>query len=121
VSAQVKFSSNSLCVLYYSIALAALIICWSQNLHYFSDDPLSGLKLFWTDTMANPAARSITFDLFLLFMSTSAWMIIEGRRLRIRHTWAYPVFGFIIAISFTFPLFLVAREKALARNQGTLR
>ena len=63
----------------------------------------------------NPAASSISIDLLLFLSSASIWMVLEARKLRVRHVWAYIVFGFVIAISVTFPLFLVARERALAR------
>jgi hypothetical protein len=41
-------------------------------------------------------------------------MVLEARKLGIRWVWAYVVFGVLIAISVTFPLFLIARERRLA-------
>ena len=40
-------------------------------------------------------------------------MVIESRRLDIRFPWLYVVFGLLVAISVTFPLFLIARERRL--------
>ena len=42
-------------------------------------------------------------------------MVIEARRLGVRFVWLYIVFGFLIAISVTFPLFMAARELRLAK------
>lgn len=66
--------------------------------------------MFIVDTQANPAARSVTYDLFLFFIAASIFMWREGKKLGMRFIWAYIVFGFVIAISVTFPLFLVHRE-----------
>ena len=41
-------------------------------------------------------------------------MIIEARRIGIRFVWLYVVLGLTVAISVTFPLFLIARERRLA-------
>ena len=42
--------------------------------------------------------------------------LIEARRLGVRFVWLYILFGFLIAISVTFPLFMIAREMRLART-----
>jgi hypothetical protein len=39
--------------------------------------------------------------------------VIESRRLDIRSPWFYVVLGLLVAISVTFPLFLIARERRL--------
>jgi hypothetical protein len=41
-------------------------------------------------------------------------MVIEARRLAIRWVWLYILLGFLVAISVTFPLFLIARERRIA-------
>jgi len=40
-------------------------------------------------------------------------MVVEARRLDIRLPWLYVILGLLIAISVTFPLFLIARERRL--------
>jgi hypothetical protein len=37
-------------------------------------------------------------------------MVIEARKHNVRFVWAYIVGGILVAISVTFPLFLIARE-----------
>ena len=111
---------RSLCIAYGVIALLALVGTWSQNVAYFraGEGPVVGFVMatarFWPDTFATPASRSITIDLFLFFAAAAVFMVLEARRLGIRWVWAYVVLGVLIAISVTFPLFLIARERRLA-------
>ena len=41
-------------------------------------------------------------------------MVLEARRLQMRGVWWYLVFGMLVAISVTVPLFLIHRQSALA-------
>lgn len=107
---------SRLSLVYVAIALLALVATWNQNLHYFGGDagPASVLATFWTATFANPAAASITLDLFLFGLAVMMWMVLEARRLGMPFVWLYIVGGLLIAISVTFPLFMAARERRLA-------
>jgi Protein of unknown function DUF2834 len=113
-------SRRHLCLIYAGVALLALAGTWHQNLSYFrpEDGWLLGFGLatvrFWKDTVVTPAGTSIVIDFGLLFVALSALMVIESRRLGVRLMWVYIVLGLAIAISVTFPLFLIARERRLA-------
>lgn len=95
--------------LYSLISIIALFLCWQENLTY-SGFGIEGLWMFIVDTQANPAARSVTYDLFFFFIAASFFMWREGKQLGMKFVWAYIVLGFVIAISVTFPLFLIHRE-----------
>lgn len=101
-----------LCTVYALIALAALIATWSQNLAYFTSpaDLVPALGAFVTDLKVNPAARSVAADIALVFLAAAIFMCVEARKNGIRFVWAYILGGLFIAISVTFPLFLIARE-----------
>lgn len=105
-----------LIVFYALVAIAAFFATWSQNLQLFSPGggPLGPFAAFVEATRANPASRSITVDIGFFLLAASAFMVIEARRLGVRLVWLYIVFGFLIAISVTFPLFMIAREMRLA-------
>lgn len=109
-----------LCLVYAAVALLALVGTWHQNLSYFHPNEgwLVGFALatgrFWLETLATPASTSITVDLGLLLLPLCALMVFESRRLGIRFVWLYIVLGVLVAISVTFPLFLIARERRLA-------
>lgn len=67
------------------------------------------------DTVITAASRSILIDIILLFMSIWVWMVIEAKKLGMKHLWAYFVFGLIIGVSFTVPIFLIMREQKLKK------
>ncbi|CAJ1498208.1 DUF2834 domain-containing protein [[Mycobacterium] kokjensenii] len=98
------------CGVYAAIAVVALAATWSQNLAYDA----SHLSQFLPDTAVTAASRSITVDIVLLFLAAAVLMVLEARRHRVRFVWAYIAGGLLIAISVTFPLFLIARERRLA-------
>lgn len=104
IPTQTKF----LCVAYAVIAAVALAATWSQNVAYF-DSP-TGLLSFWSDTKISPASRSITVDIVLFFLAAAIFMVVEARKHAIPYVWAYLLGGALIAISVTFPLFLIARQ-----------
>jgi len=120
-------SRKLLCLAYAFVALLALAGTWSQNVAYFAagDGPVAGFALatgrFWLDTLATPASTSIVVDLVLLCLPLFALMILEARRLGIRFAWLYIVFGVLVAISVTFPLFLIARERRIAERVHAAR
>jgi hypothetical protein len=103
-------SRRALCAAYGVIAVLALIGTWGNNLPYLQ----SGFTAFWQDTLANPASRSITVDIFFLILAVFVLMVLEARRLAMRGVWLYLIFGMLVAISVTVPIFLINRERALA-------
>lgn len=112
-----------LCAFYGLIATVALIATWSQNLAYFQGvsgpgGVLDAFVAFIDDTRVNPASRSITVDIALFTLAGSTFMILEARRLGIRFVWAYILLGFLVAISVTFPLFMIARERHQSWCEG---
>ena len=109
-------SRKLLCAVYAAIALGALVATWSQNIAYLEANPLRSLANFFGDTRANEATQSITVDIVLLFLAAAIFMVIEARRHGIALVWLYIIGGMLIAISVTFPLFLIARERRLAES-----
>jgi hypothetical protein len=113
-----KISRKALCLAYGLLAVLALVGTWGNNVQYLSLGFLGANLRFWQDTLANPASRSITVDVLFLFVAVSIWMFLEARRLGMRGAWLYVILGVFIAISVTFPLFLLNRERALQRQGG---
>ena len=112
-------SRKLLCAVYALMALLALVGTWGNNVHYLTLGVLGANARFWADTLAHPASRSITVDIFFLTYAATSWMLLEARRLATKRAWLYVLFGALIAISVTFPAFLIHRERALAaRGDG---
>lgn len=110
-------SRKILCAVYAGIALAALIATWSQNVAYLHQ-PARFLHDFINDLKVTPASRSITADLLLFALAGIILMVIEARKHGVKFVWLYVVGGFAIAISFTFPLFLIARELRIGKSDA---
>src|SRR6185503_19506109 len=108
-----------LCIFYALVSLTALVMTWSQNLLYFQGDHPAGFGQYILDLKVNGAARSFTVDIGLFLLAATGLMVVEARRLGVRFVWAYVALGFAIAISVTFPLFLIAREMRLAKTEAT--
>ena len=111
-----------LCLAYAAVAVLALAATWSQNVAYFTpgQGPLVGFVTatgrFWPDTLTTPASVSITVDIALFTLVASVFLVREGRRLQMWLPWLYVILGLLVAISVTFPLFLIARERRLAQR-----
>ena len=111
-------SSKVLCAVYGVISIAALIATWSQNAAYF-DNPGGFLLNFLNDSKVTAASRSLTVDIVLFMLSASILMVVEARKHGVRFVWAYILGGLAIAISVTFPLFLIARQIRVGRTETT--
>jgi hypothetical protein len=110
-------SRQLLCIFLGLIAAGALLTTWSQNIAHFADGrgfPLQYLQ----DLKGTAAAKSFAVDLGFLLLACVAVMVAEARRLGVRFVWLYVLLSFAIAISVTFPLFLIARERRLARMEA---
>jgi hypothetical protein len=117
-AAALPTASKALCAVYAVISLAALIATWSQNAAYF-DNPGRFLVDFLNDSKVTPASRSLSVDIVLFFLAAGILMVVEARKHGVKYVWLYILGGFAIAISVTFPLFLIAREMRIGRTEET--
>ncbi len=68
----------------------------------------------------NPAAQSLSSDLFIGAGAVIFWMVIESKRLKMKNLWIVFLGTFTIAFAFAAPLFLFLRERRLIEieNKG---
>jgi Terpene cyclase DEP1 len=111
-------SRKVLCVVYGVIAVAALVATWSQNLAYFAHEPARFLLNFLNDSKVTPSSRSLTVDILLFFLAAAVLMVIEARKHGVKFVWLYILGGATVAISVTFPLFLIARELRMGASDA---
>jgi hypothetical protein len=113
--------SKSLIYIYGAIAITALV---SSQLHIINYYPLGVVDAnikFWKDTLVSNSSRFITIDILFLSLAACTWMLLEANKLKIRNAWIYIIVGLFIGISFAFPLFLMRRERLLAKeNKNTI-
>lgn len=101
---------------YCLVALAALLATASQLGTYLPLGIVEANVKFWGDTLANPASRFITADIFFVFLVVWHWMLGEARRLKMRGIAWYFAGSLFIAFSAALPLFMWHRERARMRQ-----
>jgi lysylphosphatidylglycerol synthetase-like protein (DUF2156 family) len=99
-------------VLYLVLAGIGLLGTWAYNVIAIleSRDYLGD----WFGS--GPSVSSLTTDLLVVAIAAVIFMIVEGRRLRMRRIWLYLLAVPLLALAFAFPLFLAFRERALQRG-----
>jgi Terpene cyclase DEP1 len=106
-----------ICATYALIALVALPATWINNIAFMTQPTNNSMLDFMRAAYVNAATASLSNDLFLLAAAACIFMSIEGRRVGIRYVWLYIIFSALIAISVTFPLFLLARHIKITNPQ----
>jgi len=100
---------NRRAIVYLVLAIAGLIGTWT-----FNTIAIIERNNFFGDWFGSgPAVNSLTMDLFILAVAACVLIVVEGRRLGMKHLWAYIAFSGLTAIAFTFPLFLANRERRI--------
>lgn len=102
------------CTLYGLLALAALIGTQTELIRHFRH--YGTLRTFLTDPFVNPASSFLTIDVGAVAVVALIFMVAESRRLGLPRAWLYVALTFIVAISVAFPLFMIERERGLARR-----
>ena len=111
--------------LYLALAIAGGVLPWLANLDYMRHYGSSfDLGLFVQLANANPAAQSLSRDLLVGASAVTIWMVVESRRLQMRHLWVVLLSSVTIAFAFAAPFFLFLRERRLAElakaEQGSI-
>ena len=61
----------------------------------------------------NPAAESISRDLFIGASAIFIWIVNESKKLSIKNMWIVYIGTFLIAFAFSAPFFLFLRERRI--------
>jgi hypothetical protein len=111
---------NRRSAMYGILAVAGLIGPWFFNLRYVTQGgSLFDIGAALRIAFGNPLSSSFATDLLIAFVTFAVWAWLEGRRIDLRHAWAYPILGLFIAFAFAFPLFLLVREQRLASRASS--
>jgi len=71
------------------------------------------IKNFISLANANPAAQSISRDLFVGASAVFIWIVNESQKLKIKNMWIVYIGTFLIAFAFSAPFFLFLRERRI--------
>ncbi len=106
--------------LYLALALAGGVLPWLSNLEFMREYGASfDLAQFIALANANPAAESLSRDLLVGASAITIWIVVESRRLQMRHLWIVLLSAGTIAFAFAAPFFLFLRERRLAEMART--
>ena len=99
-------------LIYLILAIVGAIGTWYFNLQAGPD---FALQLFST-----PVSSSLTVDLLVVIVAFYVWMVAEIRKLSMSRWWLIGIIPitFGIALAFSFPLFLLFRERAISREHA---
>ena len=101
---------------YGGLAFAGLVGTWYFNLGFMGAG--AGQQNYVAAWFANDASSSAAVDLLICATAAVVFILVEGRRLRMGRLWLYVVAGFVLAMAFAFPLFLLMRERALLASRA---
>jgi hypothetical protein len=95
---------------YLVLALVGLIGTWTYNVL-----AIAARRDYLGDWIGSgPAVLSLTIDILVAATASAVFMVIESRRIAMRHVWVYIVLIPLVALAFALPLFLAMRERQLA-------
>lgn len=101
--------------IYLVLAVVGLVGTWYFNFEFFA---LNTEQSYLEDWFANPASSSAAVDIIVVALMGSVFMLVEGWRMKLQWTWILIPLSFLIALAFTFPVFLAIREIRLAKLQS---
>lgn len=96
---------------YFILAGAGLITAW-----YFNFMAIIGGEDFFGGWFKTNADLVVACDLLITALAAAPFMIIEGRRLKMKRVWLYIALSGVSAIAFVFPLFLGMRALKLHKD-----
>ena len=109
-----KDNKLKLSYLYLFLSFLGAIFTMSANFDFAIEYGNSfDIKNFISLANANPAAQSISRDLFVGATAVFIWIVNESKKLNIKNMWIVYVGTFLIAFAFSAPFFLFLRERRI--------
>jgi hypothetical protein len=100
-----------LMVFYGMVAAAGAVVPWYFNIRHMRESGEMLTPQSWVaGGFMNPLVGSITSDFLIGTIPVLVLMVVEARRLGMRHWWFYVVTTFLVAFAFSCPLFLLMRR-----------
>jgi hypothetical protein len=111
-------TDKALCAVYAVLGLAALVGTQIALVRHMTQDEGNSFADALSNTVVNEASTFTVIDLLAVAFVGLVFMVVEGRRLGMRHLWVYVVLTFAVAISVALPVFLIARQIRLAGQRA---
>lgn len=100
---------------YLCLALTGLIATWYFNIQFYSTAQDTSLGNFIAQTVTTVPAKSISADISVVAITFLVWMVLEAKKIKLKHWWLFLPLTFLVALAFSFPLFLFFRERRLRK------
>jgi len=109
-----KGKNSRLSFLYLFLSILGAILPMISNFHFAMEyGPAFDIKKFILLANANPAAESLSRDLFIGASAIFIWIVNESKKLEIKNMWIVYFGTFLIAFAFSAPFFLFLRERRI--------
>jgi len=99
-----------LAIVYLALGIVGLAATWTLNILAI----VSGSDFVGEWATNGFATQSLQVDLLVLAVAFGVFLIVEARRIGMRHAWVFLPLAAITAAAFAIPLFLALRERKLA-------
>lgn len=106
-------TSKQLQIVYGLCALIGISVTMYFNILFVIEHNGFSIVEFVSENYVNAASASIANDIAVVAIVFLIWSFIESQRLSIPHWWFYMITTFCVALAFSFPLFLLFRERQL--------
>ena len=103
--------------IYLVLCILGTILPWSQFAPWFLENGLA-IQLFFQEASANRIATFAWLDLVVSAAAVLLFVVVEGRRLGVRHLWAPFVAMVVVGVSLALPLFLLLRQLRIEERSG---
>src|SRR5215211_7173523 len=102
-------------ILYLLLAILGAVLPLSQLIPFLMTYGLD-LRLFFTFLFSNSVSGFFGMD--VIVSSVVLWLFVftEGRKLGMRRLWVYVLCNLAVGVSLALPLFLLFRERTLAKG-----
>ena len=90
------------------------------NIQFYQTSEDISIANFIAQAKTTFPAKSITADITVVLLAFFAWFIPDAMKLKVKYWWLLIPLTFLIAIAFTFPIYLFMRENRLdkIKNNG---
>lgn len=103
---------------YLLLAVLGLAYTWYYNIQFYQTEIDTSISNFIALTKTTLPAQSIIADITVVVITFLVWMIYESLKLKIKYWWIIIPLTFLVAIAFSFPLFLYMRANRLEVIKG---
>ncbi len=104
-----------------SLAIAGLAATWYFNTLFYLQAEDTSIGNFIALTKTTLPAKSINADISVVAITFLIWMVHESRKLKIKYWWLFIPLTLLVALAFSFPLFLMFRERSIRKNRMALQ